>query len=93
MKSRPGMSAASWPDHSTGDQHGQANRHDPGTSHELCVRPHYDMLSPEAIHATKVRVIDTFGALMGGSLESPVAWPESGSPDAQCRGATVIVRG
>ena len=35
----------------------------------------YDGLSPEAIHATKVRVIDTLGALIGVSMASPAASP------------------
>src|ERR1700686_1405329 len=31
----------------------------------------YDGLTPEAIHAAKVRVIDTLGALIGGFFEEP----------------------
>ena len=31
----------------------------------------YDGLPPEAIHATKVRVIDTLGALIGGFFGEP----------------------
>src|ERR1700719_4054879 len=31
----------------------------------------YDDLSPEAIHAVKVRVIDTLGALIGGFFGEP----------------------
>src|SRR5258707_14030316 len=31
----------------------------------------YEDLSPEAIHAAKIRVIDTFGALIGGYFGEP----------------------
>ena len=31
----------------------------------------YDSLTPEAVHAAKVRVIDTLGALLGGPADQP----------------------
>src|SRR5262249_1314655 len=51
----------------------------------------YDCLSPEAIHAAKVRVIDTLGALFGGFFAEPCRVVRSLAAQMRRRkGATVI---
>ena len=51
----------------------------------------YDSLSPEVIHAAKVRVIDTFGTLIGGFFAEPCRIVRNVAAEMPNRdGATII---